>query len=704
MTTAASPLIRTMDIKNLPTLPHILLRVLDLCNRDDTSLQDIAELVGQDAALSSKVIGACNTAQFSRQNKFVSFEQNLSMLGLDMVKTITISSSFYQVFNNLNLSPGFDLKAFWGASLTSALMAKAIAKEMDYPYAEEAYLAGLLLNIGQLVLWSNSPKQYAALLADQINDEELLAQETEKLGNNHCEVGAWLVNSWDMNSFIADAVLYHHMPREKIANTHLLIKIAHIANSLTMSNAKTTTPYIEEEQLSGISAESLRRIVDSARAQANNVAQSIGIEITTRGEDGVAAEKNDQDNMRQQKTQLAMELRDIVLIGRNPLGASATNSLDETLVSIQRSVQILFGFQNIAFFLPDQKNRILKGRCLSGQGMLINEISLPLSKEISLITDAFLGKIPTDSFGRGDTIIPCILDEQIIRLMDADGFFCQPLFTQNTLVGALVFGVSQAQLINLKKQQKLVSMFAQQSAQAIALLNAFDEQEARIKTEMMASVREKTRQIAHEASNPLSIIKNYIHLLGVKLSKEDRAQEDLKIIQAEIDRVSRILQGLSATTERREELDPNELIRNLYKISFESLFTLHRITVETQFDPALPTIVSNRDKLIQVLINLIKNAAEAMPNGGVVSISTRLNIPEDGNDYIEISIRDNGPGIPPQIMENLFKPVTSTKGSKHAGLGLSIVKSMVDELRGRIFCQSSATSGTAFQILLPRHS
>jgi signal transduction histidine kinase len=90
-----------------------------------------------------------------------------------------------------------------------------------------------------------------------------------------------------------------------------------------------------------------------------------------------------------------------------------------------------------------------------------------------------------------------------------------------------------------------------------------------------------------------------------------------------------------------------------------------------------------------------------MQNGGTLLISTRVNTMRSGIEYVEIAIKDDGPGIPADIMENMYKPITSGKGSKHAGLGLSIVRNIIDELGGKIFCQSNEISGTVFQILLP---
>ncbi|MDP3688938.1 MAG: HDOD domain-containing protein [Sulfurimicrobium sp.] len=708
MAPVASQLIRTLEITNLPSLPHILLRVLDMCNRDEASLQAIADIIGKDTALSSKVIGVSNSALFGRQNNLASLEQKLALLGLDMVQTIAISSSVYQVFNNLSSSPEFDLKVFWRHSLTSAFLAKLLAQEISYPHPEEAYLTGLLLDVGQLVLWSNFPKQYAALLAEKVDGIQLMARESEEIGINHCEAGSWLVNSWNLNSFMADAVLYHHMPQDKIVDSHRLIQITHVANSLAKTDMDEEERILAGEKLLGITPVVFRQIITNTRELVSEVAKSLDIEIDTpplaTGGDS-PPEKAERDNQRQKKMQLAMEVRDIALIDRNPLGARTATSLDNILLSTQRSAQIIFGFQDLIFFLPDPTGKILSGKCLTGYGMMANEMTIPLNKGNSMITDAFLTRIPGTFLGSEDVSVPSILDEQIIRLMQTEGFYCQPMTTRNSDAGIMVFGLSRAQLAQIKKQHKLVSMFAQQSALAVVALNAINEQETRIKYEVMASNRTRARQIVHEANNPLGVIRNYIKLLSVRLPKEDPAQEDLKIIKEEIDRVTRIFRIISVAAETeanpQEELNVNDVIQNLCRIFFEALFAQHQVTVQTQFDPALPSIVTDRDKLIQILINLMKNAVEAMQNGGTLLISTHGGIERSGRGYIEIALKDDGPGIPAEVMKNLFKPVATSKGAGHAGLGLSIVNSTVDELDGKIFCQSNEISGTVFQILLP---
>lgn len=716
MAPVSSQLIKSLEVTNLPSLPHVLLRLMDLCARDQASLRAIADIIAKDAGVNAKVVSVSSSAQFGRQNNVASLEQKLALLGLDMVQTIVISASVFQLFSGFNQSAGLDLKKFWGRSLTSAFLAKLIAQKISYPNPEEAYLTGLLLDIGQLVMWVNFPKQYAALLTNKVDEDQFIAQESEVIGNNHCEIGAWLISSWNLKSFMADAVLYHHMQQDQIVDAHPLIKIAHVANNLVMVDETQTDVFSDAERLLEIKAEDYKQIVIDTRKLVIKVAQSLDIEIDltpASNPDNAPLETQENDDLSQKRMELAMELGDVALVGRSPLPANAPETLDGVLLSIQRSAEILFGFKNTIFYLPNSQRNTLKGHSLSEQTEIVNEMSIPVHKGNSIISDAFLNSTPSSTFG--NTSISSILDEQIIRLMQTEVLYCQPMTIQssasqtdaeqNNVVGIIVFGILSTQYSNTEKQKKLISKFAQQSAHKIAALSALNEKEQLIKNEVLATVRTQTQKTVHEANNPLGIIKNYVKLLGIKLSKEDPVQDDLKIIREEIDRVSRVLRTANGTNEAenslQQDLNANDVIQNLGKILIEALFTQHQVVVQMQLDSSLPNIVTDKDKLIQLMINLIKNAAEAMKNGGTLLISTRANVLHNSTEHIEITVKDNGPGIPEKIMENLFKPVTSTKGGGHSGLGLAIVKNIVDELGGSIFCQSTEISGTTFQILLP---
>jgi signal transduction histidine kinase len=111
-------------------------------------------------------------------------------------------------------------------------------------------------------------------------------------------------------------------------------------------------------------------------------------------------------------------------------------------------------------------------------------------------------------------------------------------------------------------------------------------------------------------------------------------------------------------------------------------------------------VAADPDVLKQILVNLIKNAVEALPDGGHIEIASRGHVNRERRMYAELVVSDNGPGLSPEVMANLFSKVRSTKEGQHRGLGLSIVHGLVQKVGGMISCRSGR-SGTAFEILLP---
>ncbi len=221
-------------------------------------------------------------------------------------------------------------------------------------------------------------------------------------------------------------------------------------------------------------------------------------------------------------------------------------------------------------------------------------------------------------------------------------------------------------------------------------------------------VRARAKEIVHEVNNPLSIVKNYVHILGNKLKEQDGALEELDIIREELDRAGSILLRLPGivdqeTTDSGDDVvNVNSLLSDLLKVFRSSLFATHQIESRLALDENMVAVISNRNKLKQIFTNLVKNAVEALPESGKIKVSTRGLVNLNGKQYIEVLISDDGPGIPADIQAKLFTPVKTTKDKEHAGLGLTIVKSLVDELGGAISCRSGTDSGTSFEILIPR--
>jgi nitrogen-specific signal transduction histidine kinase len=242
-----------------------------------------------------------------------------------------------------------------------------------------------------------------------------------------------------------------------------------------------------------------------------------------------------------------------------------------------------------------------------------------------------------------------------------------------------------------------MSLFSAEIARRHVALNKTLEESAGL-------TADEFRQLVHEVSNPLSIISNYLYVLGRKIHQEESGQEEIRTISEEIERIGRILlhaKRPDSGSDNKEETDINELISELDRVLISSLYAAKRIESALHLDDSLPPLKCHTDKLKQILINLLKNAAEASEQNGTITISTRDNIYQEQQSFIEITIQDDGPGIPPAVLQKLFSPVISTKDG-HSGLGLVVVNKLIKELGGSISCFSNATIGTEFKILLPR--
>jgi HD-like signal output (HDOD) protein len=180
MTQSIQDIRNQLLVARLPAMPQILLKLIELCEADEASMAELAKLIANDAAMTAKVLGVANSAAYHRGGNKVGLLQALNVLGSELIKTLVISESVYQTFNGFPHASGLDLRGFWKHSLTVAVLARDIAKAMNYAQPEEAYLTGLLHDVGRLALLAAALNDYVHLfvLAD---DAELCVLEQRTL-------------------------------------------------------------------------------------------------------------------------------------------------------------------------------------------------------------------------------------------------------------------------------------------------------------------------------------------------------------------------------------------------------------------------------------------------------------------------------------------------------------------------------------------
>ncbi len=222
------------------------------------------------------------------------------------------------------------------------------------------------------------------------------------------------------------------------------------------------------------------------------------------------------------------------------------------------------------------------------------------------------------------------------------------------------------------------------------------------------SVAAMAALMAHEVKNPLAGIRGAAQLLESSAPPEDR--ELATLICDEVDRINSLVDrmGLAADTRglERGPVNIHEVLERARRLA-ENGFG-DNVRIEERYDPSLPPAFANRDQLIQVFVNLIKNACEAVGEGGEVILSSayqhgvRIAVPGAAKPVdlpLVVRIQDNGPGVPEDMREHLFDPFVSGRAGGH-GLGLALVAKIVSEHGGLVECDSQS-GRTVFTVMLP---
>jgi signal transduction histidine kinase len=286
-----------------------------------------------------------------------------------------------------------------------------------------------------------------------------------------------------------------------------------------------------------------------------------------------------------------------------------------------------------------------------------------------------------------------------------------PLKTGNHCLGVLdirnsfpdSFSDHDVQLMATVADQIAVAI---EKAQIYADLQASLEHEKSVRaqlvqSEKLAALGRIVASVAHELNNPLQAIQNALYLVKMEESLSPQAQEDMRTMLAETERMTNLIARLREIYRPvvNEDFKPGSI--NVLVLEVQTLLNTHlrhnKINFEFLPDENLPSIPMIRDQIKQVILNICLNAVEAMPDGGLLSVQTSYH-PKNGEVYLKIS--DTGTSINPHILPYIFDPFVTTKEGG-TGLGLAITYDIIQRHNGRIEAESQAGKGTTINIWLP---
>jgi two-component system sensor kinase FixL len=230
-------------------------------------------------------------------------------------------------------------------------------------------------------------------------------------------------------------------------------------------------------------------------------------------------------------------------------------------------------------------------------------------------------------------------------------------------------------------------------------ITEYQEMEARVlHSERLAAVGNTVTHIAHEIKNPLLVIGGFARQLLKTQGLDDKARQKLSIIATEVSHLEEMVAEMREFVRRppaqKSQGQLGDALRAAVEL-FQDTLAEHRITVRWVEETPLPPVTFDAKQVHQVLINLLKNALEAMPQGGEITITSRVK-----GTNAEVSITDTGGGMSPEVSENIFQPYFTTK-EKGTGLGLAICQDIIQEHGGCIFADSSPGRGSTFTIQFP---
>ena len=708
--------IRTFDkIKqngNPPQLPQVLIKLIEAFGRETTGVRELTQIISADPALTSRIMEIIGSSFVNLPEDIQSIESAVVYLGMDTIKNLAISSSAMQVFKADGRVPEFDINKFWLHTYQCGILARKIAQEIDYPNPEEAFIGGLLHDMGRLMLMEYSPEKYSRILKGNSLEKDILQAEQNILGVTTPEISAWLFSKWKLNPLIGDAVLYIHNDMDQVAQALDLVKIIFMADKFS----HLADPHDPGELLKLIDIPSalMEGILRDTQDEMAQMADMLGInpkeDLEEEGEVEPVPGPAPLDDLRQKVKEFSIFHGTL----ENLLNAGDQT---EILKATARGLKIVFNIDRIFFFLLDKEKNLLTGHCEKDDihSKIITSIAIPLANKTSLVTRALTKKEILTSFESSPPLNQAISDVQLTRLMGAEGLCSIPLYAvPDTPMGVILMGIAPHHQERLNENRNLINLFARHAANCLRSHLIQDTHETIVQGNRMEAFTTITHKIIHEINNPSTIVKSYLKILSLKLPDKHPAQAELSVISEEMERISGLIRNLSDFT--RPEIDEfspvdiNQLFSSVLEIINQSLLLPKGIKTRTKLDPNVPLIRSDKNSLKQILINLMKNASEALDDKDEIQVVTRflpgsekILIDEKRRipGSIEITIQDNGPGIPDEIRERLFEPYNSSKGAGNSGLGLSIVYSIIKELNGSISCDTPEEGGTAFKILLP---
>lgn len=248
-----------VQMDKIPSIPAVYSAIVEKLADENTTVEEVGELVGKDLAITAKLLKLVNSAFFGLNTDISSPSEATAYLGFDTIKALVLGVNAFSSFDGASI-PGLSLESLWNHSIEVGATARRIMQEEDVPaaFGEEAFVAGLLHDIGKLILAVNLPEAYKNALEVAHREEiSIWEAETRNFGVNHADVGGFVLSLWGLPVRVVEAITYHHEPESFGATSLNPVIAVHVANHAVHSkgNNPNRPEHLNSEFIASLSLE-----------------------------------------------------------------------------------------------------------------------------------------------------------------------------------------------------------------------------------------------------------------------------------------------------------------------------------------------------------------------------------------------------------------------------------------------------------------
>lgn len=753
-----------LDIDRLPTLPAVAIEAIRFMEEDNSAnFASIAELIRNDQVLASKILQYANSASVGARKKVTTISQAIAAIGFSALKSIALSVAIFDTFPEDFFQHRDRLLNFWLHSIGVGVTAKALARELKFPRPTEAYVAGLLHDLGKLACYLQYPDNFLQLCQElelqgsySIRGPSPLELEKSFLGMTHIEAGRILSKSYGFPEALGKAIWLHHQPVvEKILpdNKHLP-QLIHLADTLCVCYHIGSSYFFLSRPVSHDSYHfSLEKLMNLHELDEDRIDDlMVGVHKEVERVSKILGCWDEENYQR--------------LINSAKRGLRQVNlELDQSNRQLTENYRILEASSNIyreihsGFDLYDAARVVVDAVCdgfdisrclciirdfntdryvgISVDGSSYNELDLPVKLEDlvnsyshvnSGIEAEALSKLSEVSH---DLIHDKIASTRLINMFFSSqvmaGFFTagrQSNWRTGEILGELVADFSTGlDFLALSGTDFAGKFQTLASTAGLAIERLLIEQDLITQAEELAEksrkMEESQRQLfhshrlatvgnlaagaAHEINNPLSIISLNLQILKRLLAEETSPDDILKrleVIEDQEGRISDVVQHIMDFSRPSEPEFTSVMVPELIGRAL-SMFSARQIWSDINVINRIP------DDLPPVLVDgqqIEQVFVSLFLNAGSAmagkgNLTLGAHIDES---YVTVSVADDGEGIAREDMSKIFDPFfTTRKQEEGAGLGLAIANSIVELNKGSILARSKKDEGSTFLVSLP---